>query len=522
MTAQHKFESWAEYKPCVAHPLESDWPDPEPLTEQTSATPFPMDALPGIIGGAIREVVGIVKCPVALAVNSALSVLAVAGQGVANIKPHADLANPSPLSLYSIIIGMSGERKTSADNFFSEVLNKWCAAKVEEIEPELKKYRADMTRWEAEKRGLERRIEEASKKGDSEAVEVAHKRLILLEREEPEKVYSPDMLMEDTTPEAVAFDLVNKWPAGGVLSSEAGVVFGGHGMKSDNIAKNLATLNKLWEGGQIKITRRTSESFTVSGARLSVGLAVQPEIIRKYHEQNGAAARGSGFFARFLLSWPESTIGTRFISEEEARGGVHSKNQLNLFYARLHEILEQHYQNAKAGKLGNLPTLSLSPDALKTWVAYFNSVEEASARGGDMEEAKDIASKSADNAARLAGLLHLFNGGHVMDAISGETMTAACKLASWYLYEARRFFGEIALPVEDLDAVKLDSWLIAECKATGSNAFSRNHAMRYTLRKADKFNKAMDALERANRVRQVKEGKTAVIEINPALLMEVK
>lgn len=497
------------------------WPEPEPLTEQTSATAFPMDALPGIIGGAIREVVEIVKCPTALAVNSVLSVLAVAGQGVANIKPYADLANPSPLSLYSIIIGMSGERKTSADNFFSEVLNKWCAAKMEEIEPELKKYKADMTRWEAEKRGLERRIEEASKKGDNEAVDVAHKRLILLEREEPEKVYSPDMLMEDTTPEAVAFDLVNKWPAGGVLSSEAGVVFGGHGMKSDNIAKNLATLNKLWEGGQIKITRRTSESFTVSGARLSVGLAVQPEIIRKYHEQNGAAARGSGFFARFLLAWPESTIGTRFISVEEARGGLHSKNQLNLFYARLHEILERHYENAKVGKgkLDNLPTLPLSPDALKTWVAYLNSVEEASARGGDMEEAKDIASKSADNAARLAGLLHLFNGGHVLDAISGETMTAACKLAIWYLYEARRFFGEIALPVEDLDAVKLDSWLIAECKATGSNAIGKTHTLqRSNLRKADKLNKALDTLERANRIRQVKEGRMAVIEINPALL----
>lgn len=495
------------------------WPEPEHLVQQSTAIPYPMDALPGIIGGAVREVVKIVKCPPALAANSALSVLAVAGQGVANSKPHADLSTPSPLSLYSIVIGMSGERKTSADNFFSDVLEKWCSAKVEDIRLELKDYKAKLAGWNASKRGVEKAAEEAAKKGDAEKLHAANMRLRALEHDEPEKVYAPDMMKEDSTPEAVAYDLVDKWPSGGVLSSEAGVVFGGHGMKPENITRNLAIFNKLWDGKSITISRRTSGNFTVERARISIGLGVQPEIIREYHEKSGTAARGSGFFARFLLAWPTSTIGTRFISVEEARGGLHSKQQLNLFYSRLHEILEQHYQNAKAGKLDNLPTLQLSPDALEEWVTYYNSVEKASAAGGEMEEARDIASKSADNAARLAGLFHLFNGGHVMDAISGETMRAACKLAGWYLYEARRFFGEVALPSADLEAARLDSWLIAECKATGGNTVGRNHALqRSNLRKADKLNRALDTLERANRIRQIKEGRTAVIEVNPALI----
>ena len=502
------------------------WDTPEPLTQQTSAAPYPLDALPGIIGDAVREVVQIVKCPAAIAANSALSVLATACQGVANIQPHSSL-RPSPLSLYTLVIGESGERKTSADNFFARVLNQWCEAKAQELEPDLKKYKAELSRWNAQKRGLEKAIESATSKGDPASLQKAQEageKLILLEQNEPARVYTPDMVMEDTTPESIAYDLMHKWASAGILTSEAGSVFGGHGMKSDNIAKNLATLNKAWESGSMTISRRSTDSFTVTGARVSMGLAVQPAIIRQYYEQNGDTARGSGFFARFLLAYPESTIGNRFLTVEEARPNSEaSTGKLKLFNDKLHTVLEQQYTNGKGGKFDNLPTLQLSDNALTHWVNYHNSVETEMKTGGDMEDTRDIASKSADNAARLAGLFHLFNGGDVLDVINGETMQAACRLAAWHLYEARRFFGEVALPVADIEAIKLDAWLIDQCKANGEPSISKNHVLqRSNLRKADKLNKALDTLERANRIRQTKEGKTAVIEVNPALLEEVK
>ena len=502
------------------------WDAPEPLTQQSHAAPYPLDALPGIVGGAVREVVAIVKCPPALAANSALSVLATACQGVANVQYHLGL-KPSPLSLFMLVIGASGERKTTADNKYAEVLGDWCKAKTQELEPELKKYKAELSSWNAQKRGLEKAIESASSKGKHEEVEKAREKLIWLEQNEPAKVYAPDMVMEDTTPESIAYDLIHKWASIGILTSEAGTFFGGHGMKPDSIARNMAQHNRMWDGGGMKITRRTSESFTVTGARETLGLAVQPAIIRQFHEQHGEAARGSGLFARFLIACPVSTIGNRPITKEEARAIQEAITpQLTKFHEKLHSVLEQQYINGKSGKFENLPVLKLSDDALTHWVNYFNEVEAECKAGGDMEEVQDIASKSADNAARLAGLFHLFNGGDVLDAISGETMQAACKLAGWHLYEARRFFGEIALPKDDLEAVKLDMWLIAECKATGSNAVGKSRVLQRVtpanLRKADKLNKALDTLERANRIRQTKEGKTAVIEVNPALLKEVK
>ena len=505
------------------------WDAPEPLTQQSHAAPYPMDALPGIIGGAVREVVSIVKCPPALAANSALSVLATACQGVANVQPHLGL-KPSPLSLFMLVIGASGERKTTADNKYADVLGNWCDTKTQELEPDLKAYKAEFASWTAQKRGLEKAIESAASKGDPaslQKMQEAQEKLVWLEQNEPAKVYAPDMAMEDTTPESIAYDLMHKWASIGILTSEAGTFFGGHGMKPDSIARNMAQHNRMWDGGGMKITRRTSESFTVTGARETLGLAVQPAIIRQFHEQHGEAARGSGLFARFLIAYPESTIGNRPITAEEARAIQETITpQLTKFHEKLHAVLEQQYTNGKSGKFENLPVLKLSDAALAYWVDYYNGVEAECKAGGDMEEMRDVASKSADNAARLAGLFHLFNGGDVLDPISGETMKAACQLAGWHLYEALRFFGEVALPKDDLEAVKLDAWLIAECKATGSNAVGKTSTLQRvtpaSLRKVDKLNKALDTLERANRIRQTKEGKTAIIEVNPALLEEVK
>ncbi len=57
------------------------------------------------------------------------------------------------------------------------------------------------------------------------------------------------------------------------------------------------------DGGEHKVGRRTSESFTVRGARLVTGLQVQEEALRSFFEKNGSLARGMGYFARFLFAW---------------------------------------------------------------------------------------------------------------------------------------------------------------------------------------------------------------------------
>lgn len=499
-------------------PAADGWEAPESLIAGTQGAKYPLSALPGIIGGAVREVVDIVKCPPALAASSALSVLSVAGQGLANVQPHRKLS-PSPLSLYLLSIGESGERKTTADRFFSDVLDKWASNKQAEIEPEVIRSRAQISAWENEVAGIKDAIKQAGRK--QEDTRELTEKLVLAEQCKPKGSYTPKMVFADATPQAIGNDLVHKWPSAGILSGEAGIVFGGHGMKADNIMSNLGFLNTAWEGGCIPVARKgEGGSYDVRDVRLSMGLAVQPEVIRSFYDTNGEIARGSGFAARFLLAWPESTQGTRHLTMEELTSEP-GKNALNLFYSKLHEVLEQQYSNGQGGKLENLPTLQLSRGALEVWMEYFNDVESELMPGGEMERHRDIASKSADNAARLAGLFHIFNGGDVHDTIQPDIMEAAASLAGWHLYEAKRFFDEIAVPVDLSNALRLDDWLVQYCRSHYTSQIGKREARQLApnrLRSIQELDKALEELAEHNRIRIITDGRKEFIEINPALL----
>lgn len=501
-------------------PAADGWEQPESLVSGGQGTKYPLHQLPGIIGGAVREVVEDVKCPPALAANSALSVLAIAGQGVANVQYNSRI-KPSPLSLYTLSIGESGERKTTADSFFSDVLETWAINKQQEMEQDVIRSRAELAGWEKQVEGAKEAIKQAGRKQDEAAAREFTEKLIFLEQTKPACIYSPKMKYSDTTTESLAHKLVHVWPSAGVLSSEAGIVFGGYGMKADNITRSLAFFNTAWEGGRVSIDRRgDNASFEVRDVRLSMGLAVQPNVIHDFYDNNGELARGSGFAARFLLAWPESTQGKRQLSMEELTTAP-SKNRLNLFYNKLHEVLEQQYTIGKGGKLESLHTLKFTRDGLEVWRDYFNSVEDELNAGGKFEQHKDIASKSADNAARLAGLFHLFNGGDVHDLIEADTMAAAAHLAGWHLHEAKRFFDEIAVPVDLSNAMKLDNWLTRYCKDHHTDSIGKREARQLApnrLRSIQELEKALETLAEHNRVRIITEGRKERIEVNPQLL----
>lgn len=493
------------------------WPEPLPLTNENLSAPYPLDALHGIIGEAVREAVKIVGCPVALAANSALSVLSVAGQGVANVH-YTNQKGATPLSLYLLALADSGERKTSADSLFGDVLKAWGRSKEEELKEQLKERIADIKSWNAELNGVQRAIEKAAEKGEDTFP--LKEKLKDLQRYEPTPVYVPSFVLDDFTQEVIGNKLTKKWPSAALLSNEAGSFFGGHSMNGDSITRTLALLNKLWSGEEHAVDRKGGDSYTIRDVRLSAGLSVQPSVIDSFYAKNGALAKGSGFLARFLIAWPETTQGNRQLTEEDILDKP-KKTGLNLFYARLHELLEQQYINGHDGKLTNLQTLTLTKAASKIWLAYYNDAETSIRVGGDMEHNKEATSKSAENAARIAGLLHLFSG-EEGTVISAEVMHSACTLAGWYLYESRRFFGELALPENDLLPMKLEKWLINYCRANNTDRIARSEILQKvtptTLRKAESLKGALIALAQANRVSMVMDGKLNAINVNPKLL----
>jgi putative DNA primase/helicase len=484
------------------------WPKPQPLAFSVPAEPFPLDALPPIIRAAVVEVTDFTQAPIALAVGSALGAVATAGQALIDVARASRLTGPVSLNL--LTIADSGERKSTVDGFFTQAILNHQSRQADLMAPAMADYDAAMAAWEAKRTGASDAIRTATKRGKPS--DIFENDLRQLERDKPKAPRVPRLVYEDTSPEKLALRLAVGWPSGGIMSGEAGTVLGGHGMGKESIVRYLSLLNKMWDGGTLTVDRKTTDSFTLRGARLSVSLLIQEPTLRAFFDKSDGLARGTGFFARFLLAWPESTQGTR-----RYRDAPESWPGMDAFNDRLTAILEiTPTFDPTTGTLR--PTLmQFTPAAKDAWIAYHDAIEGGLMAGGELHDVRDIASKSADNAARLAALFALFEGGE--SDIGLAHFEGASRVAAWYLNESLRFFGELAQASELTDAVKLDEWLTAYLRREGTGTINKNQVrQRGPIRDGGRLDAAITELEGLDRLRIYKRERTTLLELNPALL----
>ena len=485
----------------------TEWPEPLPMAAAIQPEPYPADALPGAIRAAVEEAWRFSQAPLPLVATAALSALSLACQPLADVRRAAHLQGPA--SLYLLAIASSGERKSTLDGLFLSGVRGWEAEQAAAREPELKAHRAAFAAWEAEVSGIRSKITQLAKVGKeaSEWKGILH----TLEENRPEPPIIPRLVFVDSTPEALAWSLAKGWPAAGVISSEGGLVLGGHAMGKDSALRNLALLNSLWDAAPLHIDRRASESFTLRGRRLTLALMIQEEALREFFERTGTLARGSGFMARFLVAWPESTQGRRLFTEPPDRWPA-----LSAFQRRLRELLDLPLPLDERGELSP-PVLDLDPESKAAWVAFHDAIETSLGEGGELANIRDAASKAADNAARLACLFHTFEHGPA-GSIGPDAFEPAARLVAWHLSEARRFFNEVALPLELADATRLDRWLLDHAARLGTDRIPTREAQRLgPIRDRERMNNALECLDELNRTRLVREGRRRLIYLNPRI-----
>ena len=488
----------------------SIWEPPMSILEDYDNEPYPKDCLPPLIKAAVDEVQAFVQSPYAMLASSAISAISLASQAYFDVQRANKLEGPC--SSYFLTIAESGERKTTGEKFFTQSIKQFERDKAEEAKPFIKEYKAKLGAWESKCAGTKDTIRAQAKDGKDTGI--YERKLSELISEKPEQPRVPRLIYADVTPEALAFSLFTNWPSGGLVSAEGGQVFGSHGMGTSSVMRNLAMLNQLWDGDTLHIDRRTSESFSVVGGRLTISIQIQEAAILEFLSATGDLARGTGFLARFLLVWPESTQGNRFYKEAPENWPY-----LNSFNQRLTEIL---YMPCNIDQYGSLkPTrINFSPEAKDLWKAYHDTIEQMLRVGGELSDVKDVASKSADNAARLAALFEVFTNPSSL-VISKKSLESAQAIAAWHLSQSVRFFGQFSLPEETLKMVQLDKWLIKYCVRNQISMVSKSFLMQYgpiSLRKKDLLDKTLKDLVAKNRVRLISRGKTQFVEVNPALL----
>lgn len=487
------------------------WPEPQSLIAQIDPEDYPLDALPDTVRSAVQEVAGFVKAPLPLIATSALAALSLAIQAHADVERAEKLSGPT--GLFLLAIADSGERKSTCDGFFTKAIRDYEAEAQEAAKPLIQAFKSDYEAWESQRAGLKEKIKAQAKEGKPSTAQV--QALHQLDEDEPIPPRVPRLIYGDATPEALTYALAKQWPSGGVISSEAGSVFGSHGMGKDSVMRNLAALNQLWDGASLPVERRSSESFTVRGARLTMALQVQEATIRAFFDSSKGLARGTGFLARFLVAWPRSTQGTRKFTEAPANWPA-----LAAFNNRLMAILQRPVP-IDDGALTPL-VLKLSPDAKAAWITFHDAIEIELSAGRELYDVRDVASKTADNAARLAALFHTFRGN--IGPVGLDDMESGARIAAWHLHESRRFLGELAQPAAVANPARLESWLLDYCRREGTDTVPTRDVLRGGpggLRDKAAFTEAVSELEELGRARLVQDGRKKLVQINPALLKGV-
>ena len=215
------------------------------------------------------------------------------------------------------------------------------------------------------------------------------------------------------------------------------------------------------------------------------------------------------------MAWPRSTQGTRLFKEPPNQWP-----KLAGFHGHIERILSIPVAMDDDGALtpGVIP---LGAKAKALWVEYHNEVETRLALGGDYADVRDVASKSADNAARLAALFHIFEHGGG-GAIGPDEMASGCMVAAWHLEESRRFFGELALPKEISDAVRVIQFAKEYCRCQHTGEVSTRTLQQLgPVRDKARLSAALLVLKEHHHIRLLTEGKRKLAQINPALLEAV-
>ena len=163
------------------------------------------------------------------------------------------------------------------------------------------------------------------------------------------------------------------------------------------------------------------------------------------------------------------------------------------------------------------PALDLNPQAKQTWISFHDAIEQELGEGGELRQVRDIASKVADSAARLAAIFHVYEHGP-LGTIGPDTFDRASRIVAWHLSESRRFFGELALPQELSDAARLDTWLMNYCNRERALTVPKHEARQYgPIRDGERLDHAIKELDNADRLRVRRDGRRILLVLNPRL-----
>ena len=426
---------WREYRAA------NTWPEAMPLRrDMQPAEEYPLDALGPALSDVARCIAESVQVPTALAGQSVLAGATLAAQALADMQIDS---RAFPLSNYFVTVAESGDRKSAVDRL--------ALAPHGIREQRLRElYVDEMSDWRIVHLAWEKARSQAT--GGSVKGQQAMVAALREVGDEPAEPIDPVLTMHEPTYEGAVKLLAGGWPSIGLYTGEGGQFLGGHAMSSDNRLKTAAGLSTFWDGDTIRRTRAGDGNTVLYGRRVSMHLMIQPVLSSELFGDDMLA--GQGLLGRILAVHPQTLKGTRNYQPTDVRDTAAFK----AYFSRISTLLEIPLP-LKDGTRNELEprSLRLSESAKQAWVKFHNHVEAEQRTNGPLRPITSLASKAAEHAARLAGVLALVRDADVSE-ITAEDMTCGIELTDYYLGEALRLHEEGHVDSRVHAAEKVQAW----------------------------------------------------------------
>ena len=440
------------------------WPALEAIPDESTTAPdaFPFHALGQVMGNAARAIAQDVQAPDSLAGGSVLAAASLAVQPLANVMlPHGQR---SPLSVFVITGAGSGDRKSAVDAVACKEVEEVRKQQARDFSRQMARYDADM-----------------GEKGRKDP--------------EPPKPTPKSLTTSNATIEGIC-RLLKHQSSVGIFSAEGGEMLGGHSLRDDKRSSGLAFYLKGWSGESLDSLRGGDGLTVLLNRRMAMHVLVQPVLLGAL--LSDPLAQGQGLLARCLIAQPDTLAGQRFYRDVNP----HENPAVMAYSDAIKALLETAPALWEDGDGYELKPkdLYLDDDAKALWVAFFNEIERQQGNGCELDGARPFASKAAEHAARIAGIITLVENPQATQ-IEGLAMDAAIELTGFYLTEHLRLTGAGRQERIDSRLRTLLAWL-----QSAGTMVSKQHVLQKSPRSigrtAAMLNPLLDDLARRGYIRE--------------------
>jgi len=395
-----------------------------------------------------------------------------------------------PANLFVLVVLPPGERKSAVFKMATDPMFRFekelragvlpersrASQRVDVLRDALKKLKRDAAKATAVKRDeLLRKIDQADKElADAEKAIPA----------------IPRLFADDVTPERLVGLMAEQGGRIAVLSAEGDLFEIVAGRYSDGKPNMMAFL-KAHAGDSITVDRVNRSAESVTAATLTLGLTIQPEVLRGLARKRGF--RGQGLLARFAYALPVSPVGSRDVNPPSVPDLVQRA------YVRGVELLLGLPEERDADGEIVSRHLRFKPASQALLQDFMARLEPRLGPDGDLVALRDWAGKLAGLVARLACLLAVADrvpsaeGGPGHD-VSEHHVHRAIELGEYLLAHAIRAFNAMQLDPATEDARAVLRWL----KKDGRRVVAKRdvyEGLRRRFPKARDLDPVLDLLE---------------------------